>query len=87
MEKTLEHFPEFARAKALTAVLEPGDMLYLPSLWWHEVKSEVEQGTSPDSHDQHTDVSGGVNIAVNFWYKSHSQALLNVYEALRWQMS
>ena len=28
-----------------------------------------------------------LNVAVNFWYKAHSGALLNVYEALRWTLT
>lgn len=35
------HFPLFEqiRDQALTAQLEPGDALYLPKLWWHQVES------------------------------------------------
>jgi hypothetical protein len=36
-----EKFPLFEeiRDQALTAELEPGDALYLPKLWWHQVES------------------------------------------------
>jgi len=33
----LERFPELARARCLEAVLEPGDVLYWPSFWFHDV--------------------------------------------------
>jgi lysine-specific demethylase 8 len=35
----LERFPRFAEAEALDVVLGPGDVLFLPSGWWHYVKS------------------------------------------------
>ena len=36
-----ERFPRFreALAQARTAVLEPGDAIYMPPLWWHHVRS------------------------------------------------
>lgn len=36
-----EIFPKFARAReaAIVVDLEPGDALYYPSLWWHEVQA------------------------------------------------
>jgi len=34
----LEKFPLFARAVATTFVLEPGEMLFIPSGWWHTTK-------------------------------------------------
>jgi hypothetical protein len=38
-----ELYPRFARAQeqALTADLQPGDALYLPKLWWHQVDADA----------------------------------------------
>jgi lysine-specific demethylase 8 len=35
----LDRFPRFARARPLTAELDPGDLLYLPRRWWHQMRS------------------------------------------------
>ena len=37
----LEQFPNYAQAQAAAqqAVLEPGDAIYIPALWWHGVES------------------------------------------------
>jgi hypothetical protein len=35
----LRLFPQFASARALEAVLQPGDVLYLPPLWFHHVSA------------------------------------------------
>ncbi len=34
-------FPNYAKAEALavTAVLHPGDLIYIPTLWWHHVQA------------------------------------------------
>lgn len=34
----LDRFPRVARAVAWEGVLEPGDVLFLPSYWWHEIR-------------------------------------------------
>ena len=37
----LEQFPNYAQAEAVAqqAILEPGDAVYIPALWWHGVES------------------------------------------------
>lgn len=34
-----ERFPEFRHASPVVAVLEPGDMLWLPPNWWHQART------------------------------------------------
>lgn len=34
-----QRYPKFRHVKGLMAILGPGDVLYLPSCWWHEVES------------------------------------------------
>ena len=54
LEPDFDRFPKFAAAKRLECVLRPGDALFMPAFWWHEVQSY------PDGN-QHR------NLAVNFW--------------------
>lgn len=35
----LQRFPKFAKARSIEATVEAGEMLFLPSLWWHQVYS------------------------------------------------
>lgn len=49
-----EKFPLFKHASPIKVRVEQGDVLYLPSLWYHKVKQEND--------------SQGKCIAVNFWY-------------------
>jgi jumonji domain-containing protein 7 len=51
----LDRFPRFQHTNSLECTIRPGDVLYLPSFWWHEVVSSPD----PDSSR---------NIAVNYWY-------------------
>lgn len=50
----LKRFPRFANAKRLQCVLKPGDVLFMPSFWWHEVQS-------------YPDLQQKRNLAVNYW--------------------
>jgi hypothetical protein len=60
--------PLYAQATPSRAILNPGDCLYLPAYWHHEVQS------IPDEID-------GLNIAVNFWFKNLSNPV-DDYEVL-----
>jgi len=55
----LRRHPKYANANPIRVVLRPGDMLYLPAYWHHEVQS------IPDDGDE---VYRGLNVAVNFWF-------------------
>lgn len=55
-ERRAAAFPRFADAerRAVHCDVYPGESLFLPAYWWHEVRSQ------PDAH--------GRNVAVNYWY-------------------
>jgi lysine-specific demethylase 8 len=37
-------FPRFADARPMGCVLEPGEMLFVPSFWWHHVRALDDNG-------------------------------------------
>lgn len=54
-EDSLKRFPAFHREvvpHSLEAVLEPGDLLFMPPKWWHAMRSEGE----------------GVSWSVSMWF-------------------
>ncbi|WAQ96454.1 HIF1N-like protein [Mya arenaria] len=52
-----EQFPNVRNLHGYEGVVGPGDVLYIPMYWWHQVES------CPDSEE---------NISVNFWYMAGS---------------
>ena len=36
-----ERFPRLGQARGVTCTLEPGEVLYMPSLWWHQTRAET----------------------------------------------
>ena len=84
-------FPVASEATAIDANLGPGDVLFIPSLWWHQrstVAAEKADDAGDDAEDAGTyDVDGGdVGITVEFQYQAHSLAMVRVAAALREQM-
>lgn len=55
-----DHFPGFLELPRLTVWLQPGEMLYLPTGWFHEVSSF--------GCDTSSDVAENVHIALNYWF-------------------
>ena len=54
LQPDFEQFPNFRYAKKLQCHLEPGDALFMPAFWWHEVQS-------------YQDTEEHRNLAVNYW--------------------
>ncbi|SCU79958.1 LAME_0B01090g1_1 [Lachancea meyersii CBS 8951] len=58
--RALEEWPLFFEANRLVVDLEPGQMLYLPTGWFHEVTSFGDSDTTiPDAQ---------IHVAVNYWF-------------------
>ncbi|XP_028404234.1 hypoxia-inducible factor 1-alpha inhibitor-like [Dendronephthya gigantea] len=50
-----ERFPKFRNVQSIEAILEPGDVLYVPTNWWHHVESNKNDFT----------------VSLNFWFEDH----------------
>lgn len=44
----MDSFPEFAKAEGFEVTLEPGDVLFFPSMWWHAVENLDPMSTGMD---------------------------------------
>ncbi|XP_062507800.1 bifunctional peptidase and (3S)-lysyl hydroxylase Jmjd7-like [Corticium candelabrum] len=51
-----KRFPLFSSVSPMHCTIHPGDVLYMPAFWWHEVQS------TPDQKEKR-------NMAVNYWYE------------------
>lgn len=71
------HFPGFLDTPKLTVWLKPGEMLYLPTGWFHEVSSF--------GSDTVTKNRDNVHIALNYWFLPPSgDSLSGVYQDSYW---
>ena len=55
-------FPRLARAKGVQLVLQPGQTLFLPAYWWHEVITEPSLSETE------------LTISVNFWLEATTRS-------------
>jgi jumonji domain-containing protein 7 len=76
----LQQFPLFAKCTPLRVTLKAGECLYLPSLWYHQVRVDGPASalglTSPLQVTQTAD-SEGKCIAINYWYDMKYDAKYN----------
>lgn len=89
-EPDLTRHPKYPRATPSRALLGPGDVLFLPAYWHHEVQSLPEDVTEVSEDLRARTIrkgvaeerarggrrggqdtsTGGLNVAVNFWFES-----------------
>ena len=57
----LKRFPRFGEARGVDVTLHPGDMLFLPAYWWHEVVTDAPAAShAPDP----------LVVSVNWWFSA-----------------
>ena len=59
--ESVRNFPRLSEARGSVVTLGPGDALFLPAYWWHEVLTDASD------HPQ------GLTLSVNFWFSAHTQ--------------
>ena len=65
-EPDLERFPRFRDAPREVAELGPGDLLYIPRLWWHQVRTI---GTCVSVNYWWSSGAYGALVTVARWFK------------------
>nr|CAB3252828.1 hypoxia-inducible factor 1-alpha inhibitor [Phallusia mammillata] len=75
-----QRFPKFRDAHAVEAIVGPGDVLYIPMYWWHQIESlasaePYDHGFTDDAasscgSDTSDEDIPPVTVSVNFWYRS-----------------
>lgn len=76
-ELARKKWPKFFTAHRTTIDLKPGEMLFLPTGWFHEVTSFGSTDGNEDSHD--------INVAVNYWLMPPTgNSINNMYKDGYW---
>lgn len=65
-----DRFPLLKHAKGMEAVVEPGDVLYIPMYWWHYIESTLDSE---------------LTTSINFWYMCTNLSLKDITFPLNWQ--
>lgn len=71
-----EKFPKFQTARCLECVLEPGEMLFIPFFWWHQVYSLDELNIS---------VNFWSKVSFRQFFKHSGRRLVAQIPAIAWQ--
>jgi len=58
-------FPKFRKASAVTTVLSPSEVLYIPMYWWHHL--EILKCNDESLSESYPPV----NVSINFWYHTN----------------
>lgn len=58
----LNKYPNLANAKGLSCIQEPGDIVFTPSLWWHQINN----------------VEAGISVTENFINESNIHHVANI---------
>ena len=67
----LKAYPRLADAEGVEVVVGPGEMLFLPAYYWHEVLTE------PPSEEE--DESGDIlTVSINFWFEIDARRPIDV---------
>mmetsp|Transcript_4800 Transcript_4800/g.8230 ORF Transcript_4800/g.8230 Transcript_4800/m.8230 type:complete len:109 (-) Transcript_4800:70-396(-) len=70
--------------KVMTVFLKPGDCLYIPAYWWHQIqtitpnKPKKATATEEEKLDFKKNVQQ-LSVSVDFWYHVHSYWLRHVF--------
>lgn len=77
MDKVIDKkWPLFKKANRMTVDLKPGEMLYLPTGWFHEVTSYGNENKKVASKEK----ANNIHVAVNYWFiPPNGSKMDNVY--------
>ena len=83
----LARFPLLAQAEGHVALVQPGDVLFLPKFWWHHVEAPATAPSPAPATAPATAAHDGLpprtqNLSLNFWLGPASRRTQEHYEWL-----